>query len=222
MSKTVKRVSKTVKSVMTVMMVGLIAMLGAKAEAHWVVVKGRCFWHSGECVRQDKEPAPDPVPILLPPIGEVVVTPKQVEILCDGIVQKLDLSSEQWTLATRRPIVGSDITRVTNPRGKVSRNGEWAVIVSDAHFLEDPDSIFCPKSTPKDVIIREMAVKMNLYCSRLTDKACFSKPDEPHSSWEAKTCTLPVGFNLEKYPENLPPRGTPFACSNITTCHGDC
>ena len=40
MSKTVKRVSETVKRVMRVMMVGLIAMLGAKAEAHWYVVGG--------------------------------------------------------------------------------------------------------------------------------------------------------------------------------------
>ena len=60
MSKTVKRVSKTVKRVMTVMMIGLVAMLAAKVEAHWVVVKGRCFWHSGECVRKDKEVDPPP------------------------------------------------------------------------------------------------------------------------------------------------------------------
>ena len=41
MSKTVKRVSKTVKRVMRVMMIGLVAMLGAKAEAHYIVVKGK-------------------------------------------------------------------------------------------------------------------------------------------------------------------------------------
>ena len=41
MSKTVKRVSKTVKTVMTVTIIGLVAMLGAKAEAHTRIINGK-------------------------------------------------------------------------------------------------------------------------------------------------------------------------------------
>jgi hypothetical protein len=38
---------KTVKSAMRVMMVGLVAMLGFKAEAHYVVVNGKAKYCSG-------------------------------------------------------------------------------------------------------------------------------------------------------------------------------
>ena len=93
MSKTVKRVSKTVKRVMTVMMIGLVAMLAAKVEAHWVVVKGRCFWHSGECVRKDKDPGPSP-PSCTFPLVELVATVTRVDILCPGdVVQTVNLST---------------------------------------------------------------------------------------------------------------------------------
>lgn len=223
MSMTVKRVSKTVKRVMTVMMISLIAMLGVEAEAHYIVVKGRCYWHSHDCSRQDKD-VPDPVPFLFPPIGEVVATPKQVEILCAGgividLSKLIDLSN--WTLAARKPIVQSDITKVTS-EGTVRRNAEWAVIVSDAHFLEDPTSTFstfCEASgtsgPPQDVIIRAMSVKMNLYCSSLIDKKCFGKSGVPHSTWQADTCTLPDTFNFR----NLPSRGTRYDCSGTSRCH---
>ena len=36
--------SKTVKRVMTVMMIGLVAMLGAKVEAHFKKVGGTAYW----------------------------------------------------------------------------------------------------------------------------------------------------------------------------------
>lgn len=205
------------KRVMRVMMVGLLAMLGAKAEAHYIVVGGRCYWHSGECTRKDKD-VQDPVPILFPPIGEVVVTPKEVEILCsDGIVHKPDLASEELALSTRNPIVQSNITRVITAGSKTSRNAEWSGIVSDAHFLEDPTSTFCGKSGPPvEAIVRTMAVKINLYCSPITDTKCFSKPNEPHSTWQAEKCTLPAAFDVK----NLPARGTRYDCSGISICHG--
>ncbi|MGH8489429.1 MAG: hypothetical protein ACREXS_11355 [Gammaproteobacteria bacterium] len=212
MSKTVKRVSKTVKRAMRVMMIGLVAMLGVKAEAHYIVVKGRCVWHSLECYREDEAPQ-DPVPILFPPVGEVVATPLKVQVLCPGGVQDLDLSKEEWTLAAQKPILQSDITRVTTPRGKTSGNAEWTVVVSDAHFLEDPEAVFCPdRKNPQEVLIHEMSVKMNLYCSRFDPKC---KPNVPHSTWEAKSCVLPVGFDVK----NLPARGTPYSCSETTRCH---
>lgn len=201
--------SKTVKRVITVTMIGVVAMLGVTAEAHYVVIRGRCYWHSHECSRQDTD-VRDPVPILL--TGEVISTTNRVELLCPGG----NVEGEPVTLTARKPIVPSDTTRVTNSQGQISRNAEWTVIVSDGYFLA---STFCPGSVPpvppQDVIIREMSVKMNLYCSSRTDRECSGTPGAPHSTWEA-TCTLPGGFNFS----NLPARGTRYDCKETRRCHG--
>ncbi|MGQ0593052.1 MAG: hypothetical protein ACT4QB_10480 [Gammaproteobacteria bacterium] len=227
--------SKTVKRVMTVMMMGLIAMLGVvKAEAHYIVVKGRCIFHSLECGREDEEvPDPTPVPnpslVSLPlsevvaqpslPLSEVVAKPDRVEILCaDGRVRFISLPDESVTLtAEKKAIAPSDFTEVKNLDSKViDRNLQFQGIVSDTHFLDDPT--ICPRSTPEEVIIRRTSVEINLYCSPETDRECSTKADQPHSSWIARRCTLPFRFTFFF---NRPTRGAPYDCSGISTCHGD-
>jgi hypothetical protein len=205
MSKQVKFISKSVMGVMTV---GVVAMLGADAEAHYVVVNGRCYWHSGECVRKDKD-AEDPDLLNPPPIGELVATLKQVEILCPG-GNIVVLDKDPGTLVAKKPIVQGDITNVTNVTSlrESKPYAEWAVIVSDTHFLAD--TRFC-SVPPQDVIIRSMSVKLNLY-----PDGDLSKP--AHSSWEAGTCILPAEF---KFPQKPPTRGVGYACSGITICHDD-
>ena len=42
--------SKTVSGVMRVMMIGMVAMLGAKAEAHYIVVRGSYKYCSLHCI----------------------------------------------------------------------------------------------------------------------------------------------------------------------------
>ncbi len=218
--------SKTVKRVMTVMMIGLVAMLGAKAEAHWVILKGQCYWHSGECVRKDEDPPIEPPPLNeSPPLGETRAIPTSVEILCpDGTIRTFSQlpSPEALELIAQRRIVEADITRVRNLDAKPF--AEWGVPVSDALFFKEAfmGALTCPNSIPpipRDVIVRVMQVKVNLY----TD--CAQTPcvgQTPHSGWMA-TCTLPDKFNFNPpYPKNVPFRGALFECSNISICdaHG--
>ncbi len=198
---------------MTVMMIGLVAMLGVKAEAHWIVIKGNCYWHSGECVRQDgegeKEPIPDPIS-KESPLGELVLMPEQIEVVCPSNrerdrVQNVELSNTGLALIAKRAIVQSDVTNAFDRHGEIGKNVEWPIVGSFATFLENG----CPGGAPaQNVIVRRMSVQMNLY---------LNGGKQPHSAWTA-TCTLPKEFKLPKKP---PDRGVAFDCFNISTCHGD-
>lgn len=214
MSKTVKGVSETAKRVTRVMMIGLVAMLGAEAEAHWVVVRGKCYWHSLECVREDTE-VPDPVPILFPPLVELVASPIKVEGLCpdsdgDGVleVENIPLPNNPVILATPRTRI--DQRDITERRGTNSRYLEVERIVSDALFY----TTSCSSGlSPIEVIVRVWSsVEMNLYLN--------SVQPIPHSAWRAGTCTLPDEFHLTD-PINLPPPGALYKCGKITTCHAN-
>ncbi len=80
MSKTVKRVSKTAKRVMTVTMIGLVAMLGAKAEAHTFWFRGKprvCSVCSDGELRDVRE---DPRSIFA--VAELIVRTQKARILC--------------------------------------------------------------------------------------------------------------------------------------------
>jgi hypothetical protein len=52
--------SKTVKRAMRVIMIGLVAMLGANAEAHYIYVYGKYKYCSLHCI-VDLKKVPDPV-----------------------------------------------------------------------------------------------------------------------------------------------------------------
>ncbi len=243
MSKTVKRVSETVKRVTRVMMVGLVTIMGVQAEAHYIVIGGRCYWHSGQCVRQDEDVPPPPIVDI--PRGDIVARNVSVEVLCPGFPQPpfitFVLPAEQ-TLAARAPIDQGDFTERQKRGGgvisNISTNLEWDGVISDALFEENPlnpnaeDFDFCAGQRPRDVIIRSMSVQMNLYCvdADLDPKSptyCPSPPvpppgvQKPHSAWKA-TCTLSDKFNFINYPKNFPSRAaTSFDCSAIATCHGE-
>lgn len=207
------------KTVMRVLMIGLVSMLGVEAEAHYVVVRGKCYWHSLECGREDKE-TPDPKEVFDPTRGpppeiEVVATPRRVELLCtDGRVEEINLRDRSVTLASGKPIGRGDFTSARIDGKPVRTNLQVQGIVSDSFFLEDPT--LCRNGVPpEEVMIRVMSVEINLYCSPETDKLCFNKADEPHSSWRAERCTLPDTFSVKK----LPTRGTLYDCSHISTFH---
>jgi len=202
--------SKTVKRAMTVMMVGLVAMLGVKAEAHYIVVKGRCYWHSLECGREDKDPGSGRPPASV----ELVAVPAVVDLLCPNPphVESITIpSTERIILATPRTRLDQerDTTEERRASGDIiSRTVEWQRIVSDALFYTPSSIVSCAsRASPMEVIVRTWSsVKMNLYLpgSRL-----------PHSSWEATGgCTLPPEFNFT----NLP-RGAPYTCSKPIACH---
>ena len=200
------------------MLIGLVEMLGAKVEAHWIVLKGHCYWHSGECVREDT----DPGPINPPPLGQLVAKAEEVELLCP--VDPTDPTSPQHVetitpgtiLSTpRTPIGERAITQRRNPlNGQIlSKNLEWQRVVSDAFFYTTP----CPsnKASPTQVLVRTWSnVKLNLYSNN---------GPQPHSAWQAGKCELPLAFDLNPTtPEPPPHRGVLYECSNISICdaHG--
>ena len=131
--------SKTVKRVMTVMMVGLVAMLGAKAEAHWVNVGGRCVWHSFECSRMDTNRPPPPDNPL--PFVELLATPIHGQVLCPGtppVPKDIGLTEPMRTRRTQLTL--SDITQLQDPvSGDAISTSEWQRIISDAFFWRPVD-----------------------------------------------------------------------------------
>jgi len=79
MSKTVKRVSKTAKRVMTVTTIGLVAMLGAEAEAHTRIINGK----PRVCSICDDDARVEEVPANFFGVAELIVrTERTVTIVC--------------------------------------------------------------------------------------------------------------------------------------------
>ena len=215
--------SKTVKMI-PLLGLALLTILGTRAEAHYIVMGGRCYWHSGQCVRQDEDVPPPPAPINDILITETIARPGSVEILCPGsplpIVKQFNLSNDGVTLVVQQPIAPGNITERRDPNtGKnISTNLEWDGVISDAIFLEDPklspkdpqDFNFCSGLVPLDTIIRSMSVEMNLYLK--------ADPTTSHSTWKG-TCALSNKFSFTNFPKNVPPRGVAFDCSTTERCH---
>ena len=91
--------SKTVKRVMTVMMIGLVALLGAKAEAHtrWINGKPRTC---SICGHGTLEEVPDPKKH--PAVAELFVKTAEVRITCnDGSTTTLNDPQDTATLVAR-------------------------------------------------------------------------------------------------------------------------
>ena len=103
------------KRAMIVTMVGLlVGMLGATAEAHYIMVKGKLKWHSLNCgVDLKAVPSPD----LNPAEVECVAEPRLVEILCvsdpanatQRQVVQVDLSKTPVTLVAKKRIDQNDM-----------------------------------------------------------------------------------------------------------------
>lgn len=212
MSKTVKRVSKTVKRVTTVMMIGLVAMLGAKAEAHYILVKNKIKFCS-ICIDVEHTEADTPAEVDVvmeadtPAEVEVVVTTKNVEILCStGTVVKL---TKPVMLSTRKAITNITKSSIININGEPISGAKEEVVVSDAPFLapfRDVRTTFCPsRSNPLDVLIREMFVEIDTFDTQ--SKLAYT--------WKA-ACVLPAKFHFK----NRPPFGHDYTCE-VTEEHHD-
>lgn len=98
MSKTVKRVSRKVKRVMTVMMIGLVAMLGANAEAHTLWIPGQKPRVCSHCY-DGKLRVEEHHPIWQ---ADYTVTTKLIEISCQG--EEPVQSMEPVTLSAQTPV----------------------------------------------------------------------------------------------------------------------
>lgn len=188
------------KRAMIVTMVGLlVAMLGATAEAHYIMVKAKLKWHSLNCgVDLKAVPSPD----LNPAEVECVAEPRLVEILCvddpanatQPRVVKVDLSKTPVTLVAKKRIDQNDITHETNAHVEV--------IISDEPFLNFG---VCEalNLTSIDVLIRTVSIKIKAYgCVGPDPDPCLQKVLA--STFSVAGYTLPYKFNLVNYPKNLP------------------
>jgi hypothetical protein len=219
--------SKTVKRVMTVMMIG-VAMLGAKAEAHWINLFGRCVWHSGECVRTDEDPKPNPIsnnPNAPHPVGEARVMPTSVDFLCPNgdIITLPDTTTplDPVLLVAKRQIAPGDVTNATRLNtGTTTSFAHWGVSFSEGAFLKNPVCTLNGRSVlPNYALIRSMTVQMNLYCVESTNANNTPCPSQtsPHSTWSA-TCTSDFN-NMPGYPDDLP-YGASYTClESSSPCH---
>jgi len=175
-------------------LVGLLAMLGTQAEAHYMYVDGRYYYHSVGCgVTIGSVPTPpDPFAVTC----AVVTT--QVETLCPG-----------------GSIVGALLQ--VNVSAQVLDPGETEVdvLVDDAPLLDGDVNNACGGSDPTDVLIREMA-------TTVTISKCVSLVGDPCSvllltSTAVATCELSEDYDLEDYPDNLPEVGTDYTCTDPPT-----
>ena len=183
MSKTVKRVSKTVKRVMRVMMVGLVAMLGAKAEAHYYAFKGKAKYCSvcveSELAKHEEHPNNPATDIVThTEHAEFCVTTTPADVSCPPGTQLNSPAQVKVPLVVRKQIVTTeDVTKV---EGVIDTSG------------------FCKGFSPLHALIRKMKVKIKTY-------ACANSDCEPVSKLEG-TCRLPRKYGFSDV-------GAPYNCS---------
>jgi hypothetical protein len=199
--------SKTVKTI-GLLGLALLAMLGTKAEAHYIYVNGRWIYHSVGCIAELESVLN---PATVPSSVECVVNTGLVETLCqgpNGLVHTVSLPI-QVTLVSKALIAPGD---VTGPG-----LAEVEVIVPDAPLLNVNLNPACVNSTPIAVLIHNMASTITVFrCVGLVADPCLVRLVT--STAEAQ-CELPAQFNLENYPANLPPDGTPFTCTDLISAH---
>jgi hypothetical protein len=199
--------SKELKSkrVMGVLTVGLVAMLGAEAEAHYIVVAGKAKYCS-VCVdvglHGDEATPPHDEEV------EVTVTTSITEYLCQNTIQTV---TDQVALVVRTSIEQGDITHATDQNGTLLLTTTAEVkniVVSDmALLVASNPSNPCGNVAPSDVLIRAMSLKI-VYCDPGDLTLC-----KPLSTLQFEQCTLPVKFNFNNYPNKLPPVGTLYDCT---------
>ena len=190
--------SKTVKRVMTVMMIGLVALLGAKAEAHtrWINGKPRTCSICDKDVDekgQPQEAATLEVPEDWPShfaVAELIVKTNDVAITCDGItVVRLKGNKNEAILTTER------------------LSGLWTYMkTSDPETLEavpnfeiDSEQLYkmlgfvvvC-RSAPKVQILR-MRARYNVY--ECTASECLSSR-VLLSSMKLNDCEVPLNADM--------------------------
>jgi hypothetical protein len=161
--------SKTVKRVMTVMMIGLVALLGAGAEAHtrWINGKPRvCSICSGpEDTMLEEVPADLINPkIPAPAVAELIVKTNEVTITCsDNTKVKLKGKKDEAILIAETP---SNLWAY-DPTTKIAR---VRFFVSDELF---EILGFCGVAKIIDVQILKMSAKYK--ASGCTDSGCSSR-----------------------------------------------
>jgi hypothetical protein len=190
---------KTVKRAMRVIMIGLVAMLGANAEAHYYMVAGKYKYCSLDCAVDLRE-VPDPISKSAQVRCEA--TAKSVEILCPD--QSLVQLPVNWVLVGQGSIDQS-----------TWKNGKAHVEVRLPIPLDELPSGLCEGGwtpTQGDVKILKMPKAEIRVCPELAD---LVGPDLPDlcpivaSTYTFRDCKIPSGT----------PRGTIYRCEEQEIVH---
>jgi hypothetical protein len=174
--------------------VALLAMLGTKAEAHYMYVDGEYYYHSVGCQVTIGSLASPPDPLA---VGCLVVT-AQVETLCP------DLS------IVKLPIQLNLSNQVLIPPGQT----QVEAIVSDSPLLDPTVNNACGGVAPIAALIRNFVGTVTI--SKCSGLGCLVKL---MTSTAVSTCTLSASYDLVNYPAHLPPDGTPFTCASPIVTH---
>jgi hypothetical protein len=199
--------SKTVKKAMRVMMVGLVALLEAKAEAHYVYYAGRYKYCSvcneAQLTEQDGSIDPGPHTEKL----QFVLTPKSIEILCPNENIPISIDDpllQNLSLEVQKIIDVGDITTLNGNGGPLT-TAEVRACVNDAALLMNStlhqlwDQVCGVDVIPTAVLIREMKAEIETsWCKVSNPLKCGTV-----STHVDDDCTLPNYSNLSNYPKNL-------------------
>ena len=202
--------SKTVKRAMRVMMIGLVALLGVKAEAHYVYYAGRYKYCSLHCVA-DLKKVPDPIEE--PAKVKCEATATSVEILCPD--QSLVQSPVNWVLVGQGPIdqsnwndQGKAHVEVNLPmpdslleqlHGLCINDGDWTPTPGRVKILTMPEAEICVVPSGPDL----PALGDVLDGHALDQCSTAASTDTFHD------CTIPSGS----------PRGTFYECETQIIDH---
>jgi len=179
-------------------LVGLLAMLGTKAEAHYMYANGEWVSHSVGCQITE-----------LDSVGTAswaaacLVVPTKVDVRCQNLSIVNSLAISGVTL------VGPTIL---NLQGQPPAEGV-EVTVDDAPLLEVStvvNACLFYGSTPSDVLIREMESTISLFkCDSLVGCSVLLL-----TGTAAAECSLSTYYHLDN-----PPNGAAFSCTEPVKVH---
>jgi hypothetical protein len=181
-------------------LVGLLAMLGTKVEAHYMYVSGEWVYHSVGCIAEI-ESVSDPATV--PASVECVVATVQVETLCPDL--SIVSSPIEVSLIAQAPITLDNI--ITEGRAQVE------VIVPDTPLLNlsiVQNACITIGSTPIAVLIRHIESTVNVLecigplCLVRQLSSTFEEPVQ---------CELPAQFNFGNHD------GAAFICTDPVIEH---
>ena len=196
--------SKTVKRVMTVTMIGLVALLGANAEAHtrWINGKPRtcsiCDNDDGKTGEAASLEVPDDWQSHFA-VAELIVKTKDVAITCDGItVVRLKGKKNEATLTTERLSKLWTYDTTTHPDTAVPN---FEKIDSEQLYKMLGFVVVCGSGRTPQVQILQMRARYKVYECTASD--CLSSR-VLLSSMKLNDCEVPLNAEL----------GTEYTCED--------
>jgi hypothetical protein len=176
--------------------VGLLAMLGTKAEAHYIFVNGKWVWHSVGCQST---------------IGDLPNPPDPLIAKCDVITIQVDARCPDLSIVS--VLIEESLTAQKQiPPGLTT----FEVIVPVVSLLNNGNIVIACGGTPNAILIRDMVSTVTIQC--VGPSASCPAPLVTTSTKKAR-CWLPYDFG-DYPPPSTPPSGSlPARIPQIRYCH---